>query len=92
MQIPESLPDEERPGTALTTQESHNEATRIPSETNDHEGHGTMASIPATQSVPTTANGTTSPEPPAETGVAISDSNQVSCSDTTDVLQTVNFT
>ncbi|KAE8167126.1 Muniscin C-terminal mu homology domain-containing protein [Aspergillus tamarii] len=76
MQIPESLPDEERPGTALTTQESHNEATRIPSETNDHEGHGTMASIPATQSVPTTANGTTSPEPPAETGVAISDSNQ----------------
>ncbi|KAE8366102.1 Muniscin C-terminal mu homology domain-containing protein [Aspergillus caelatus] len=76
MQIPESLPDEERPGTALTTQENHNEATRIPSETNDHEGHGTMASIPAAQSVPTTANGTTAPEPPAETGFAISDSNQ----------------
>ncbi|KAE8402621.1 Muniscin C-terminal mu homology domain-containing protein [Aspergillus pseudonomiae] len=76
MQIPESLPDEERPGTALTTQENHNEVTRIPSETNDHEGHGTMTSIPTTHSVPTTANGTTSPEPPAETGIAISDSHQ----------------
>ncbi|KAB8250460.1 Muniscin C-terminal mu homology domain-containing protein [Aspergillus flavus] len=76
MQIPESLPDEERPGTALTTQENHNEVTRITSETNDHEGHGPMTSIPATQPVPTTANGTTSPEPPAETSFAASDSNQ----------------
>ncbi|KAE8316780.1 Muniscin C-terminal mu homology domain-containing protein [Aspergillus transmontanensis] len=76
MQIPEALPDEERPGTALTTQENHNEVTRIPSETNDHEGHGPVTSIPATQSVPTTANGTTSPEPPAETSFAASDSNQ----------------
>ncbi|RAQ41357.1 hypothetical protein AFGD_011125 [Aspergillus flavus] len=76
MQIPESLPDEERPGTALTTQENHNEVTRITSETNDHEGHGPMTSIPVTQPVPTTANGTTSPEPPAETSFAASDSNQ----------------
>ncbi|KNG89648.1 hypothetical protein ANOM_002364 [Aspergillus nomiae NRRL 13137] len=76
IRTPPALPDEERPGTALTTQESHNEVTRIPSETNDHEGHGTMTSIPTTHSVPTTANGTTSPEPPAETGIAISDSHQ----------------
>ncbi|GMG35714.1 unnamed protein product [Aspergillus oryzae var. brunneus] len=87
MQIPESLPDEERPGTALTTQENHNEVTRITSETNDHEGHGPMTSIPATQPVPTTANGTTSPEPPAETSFAASDSNQVSSSDRTDRAQ-----
>ncbi|BAE60680.1 unnamed protein product [Aspergillus oryzae RIB40] len=79
MQIPESLPDEERPGTALTTQENHNEVTRITSETNDHEGHGPMTSIPSTQPAPTTANGTTSPEPPAETSFAASDSNQMYC-------------
>ncbi|GMG05238.1 unnamed protein product [Aspergillus oryzae] len=87
MQIPESLPDEERPGTALTTQENHNEVTRITSETNDHEGHGPMTSIPSTQPAPTTANGTTSPEPPAETSFAASDSNQVSSSDRTDRAQ-----
>lgn len=76
MQIPESPTGEERPGTALTTHESHNEVTRIPSETRDHEGHGAMASIPTAQSPPTTANGVTSPESPGETGLAISESNQ----------------
>ncbi|KAF7597545.1 hypothetical protein BBP40_000023 [Aspergillus hancockii] len=56
--------------------ESPNEIARIPSETNDHGGHGIITSGPAVQSPPTTANGAPSSETPAEAGLTISDSNQ----------------
>ncbi|KAE8353636.1 Muniscin C-terminal mu homology domain-containing protein [Aspergillus coremiiformis] len=77
MQIPESPPPgEERPGTALTIQETPNEAARVPSETHGNEGHDTITSHPTAHSAPATANGATPSEPPTETGLTISDSNQ----------------
>ncbi|KAE8153879.1 Muniscin C-terminal mu homology domain-containing protein [Aspergillus avenaceus] len=77
MQIPESPePGMERPGTALTTQESQNEVTRITSEPNDHDTPTALSASPIPQSAPATANGTASPEPPAEAGLAVNNSSQ----------------
>ncbi|KAA8651751.1 uncharacterized protein ATNIH1004_000647 [Aspergillus tanneri] len=70
-QILESPPSTaDRPGTALTTQESPRETARSPSEPNDREGAGATSFMPAPQSAPGTANGATSPEVTAETGLS----------------------
>ncbi|PLB43474.1 hypothetical protein P170DRAFT_369680 [Aspergillus steynii IBT 23096] len=79
-QIPESPPSTaDRPGTALTTQESPQETretVRNASEPSDRDGAGAGPSSPEPQSAPGTANGTTSPDITADTGLATATSNE----------------
>ncbi|KAL2823113.1 Muniscin C-terminal mu homology domain-containing protein [Aspergillus granulosus] len=56
MQIAEE-PRPERPGTALTSQDSYTEVTRIQSEPNEQENHDRVASSPVHQSPPGAVNG-----------------------------------
>ncbi|KAL2855875.1 Muniscin C-terminal mu homology domain-containing protein [Aspergillus pseudoustus] len=56
IQIPED-PHPERPGTALTSQDSYSEATRIQSEPNERESHDRVSSSPVPQSPPGAVNG-----------------------------------
>ncbi|KAL4895837.1 Muniscin C-terminal mu homology domain-containing protein [Aspergillus ambiguus] len=68
--IPESSSGTDRPGTALTAQESHGESMRQPSESHEREGLGT-ASNGVSQPAPVATNGTASQEVPSTgTGVA----------------------
>ncbi|KAL3493420.1 Muniscin C-terminal mu homology domain-containing protein [Aspergillus germanicus] len=69
MQIPEDARTE-RPGTALTSQDSYNEATRVQSETNERQSHDRVSASPVPpQSPPGAVNGLgsgfTSQESPA---------------------------
>ncbi|OOG00724.1 hypothetical protein ASPCADRAFT_202561 [Aspergillus carbonarius ITEM 5010] len=65
LQIPETPPDgSERPGTAMTAQDSYAEAPGIPSETHEPEGFAGVTSNTVPQSAPGTANGVTSHEAP----------------------------
>ncbi|KAL3468016.1 Muniscin C-terminal mu homology domain-containing protein [Aspergillus heterothallicus] len=56
MQIPED-PRPERPGTALTSQDSYTEATRVQSESTERESHDQPISSPVAQSPPGALNG-----------------------------------
>ncbi|KAF4168989.1 hypothetical protein CNMCM6936_000400 [Aspergillus lentulus] len=57
MQIPESPTGTDRPGTALTTQDSHGEAAPIPSEIHERELPGSLPTSPEPQQIPATTNG-----------------------------------
>jgi hypothetical protein len=57
MQIPESPTGTDRPGTALTTQDSHGEAAPIPSEIHERELPGSLPTSPEPQHIPATTNG-----------------------------------
>ncbi|KAL4914058.1 Muniscin C-terminal mu homology domain-containing protein [Aspergillus aurantiobrunneus] len=61
MQIPE-VPGPERPDTAVTSQESYSEATRLPSESNERDGRERLSSSPPPQSTPDVVNGFTPQE------------------------------
>lgn len=80
-QIPESPPSTaDRPGTALTSQESPRETretARNASEPSDRGGVGAGPSSPEPLSAPGTANGITSPEITADTGLTTATSNEV---------------
>ncbi|GIK04636.1 hypothetical protein Aspvir_008719 [Aspergillus viridinutans] len=73
MQIPESPTD--RPGTALTTQDSHGEAAPIPTEIHEREVPGSLPTSPEPQQTPVTTNGGSTqevhnePTPPAAMAV-----------------------
>ncbi|BCS18497.1 uncharacterized protein APUU_11325S [Aspergillus puulaauensis] len=56
MQIPED-PRPERPDTAVTSQGSYIEATRLPSESNERDGRDGLSSSPPPQSPPEVVNG-----------------------------------
>jgi hypothetical protein len=75
MQIPESPTGTDRPGTALTTQDSHGEAAPIPGEIHEREAPGSLPTSPEPQQTPVTMNGGPTqevhnePTPPAATAV-----------------------
>ncbi|KAF9886300.1 hypothetical protein FE257_011559 [Aspergillus nanangensis] len=77
-QIPEaSSSGADRPGTALTTQESHTESIRQPSESHEREGLGTASSGGFSQPPRPATNGATSHEaPPVGTGPANQTANE----------------
>lgn len=73
MQIPESPTGPDRPGTALTTQDSHGEAAPIPREIYEREVPGSLPTSPEPYQTPATTNGGSTqevrnePTPPAAT-------------------------
>jgi hypothetical protein len=77
--IPESSSGADRPGTALTTQESYSDSMRQPSESHEREGLGTASSgFSQPAPVPATTNGTASQEVSSATGIANTAVNDVS--------------
>ncbi|KAG2415172.1 hypothetical protein HFD88_006363 [Aspergillus terreus] len=76
--IPESSSGADRPGTALTTQESYSDSMRQPSESHEREGLGTASSgFSQPAPVPATTNGTASQELSSATGIANTAVNDV---------------
>ncbi|RLL93628.1 hypothetical protein CFD26_102134 [Aspergillus turcosus] len=73
MQIPESPTGPDRPGTALTTQDSYGEAAPIPREIHEREVPGSLPTSPEPYQTPATTNGRSTqevrnePTPPAAT-------------------------
>lgn len=76
--IPESSSGTDRPGTALTTQESRSDSVRQPSESHERDILGTTSPTGFAQPTPVATNGTTAHQDvPAGTGTANTTINEV---------------